>query len=482
LSSEHELYGKTWHMKQEFLAEQSASNVLVRQLPLIVLFILLSITAILWHQACGQVELIARSAFGISVGIDRSRPLFIAAIGTAASLLVYLVLWIILVGRERAMKMAIGMSAELKVSKRNLEISNERMALATNASGIGVWDWDVVGNALVWDEQMYRLYGVLKEDFKGAYEAWSTLLHPEDFARANEDIQAALRGERKFDTEFRVTWHDGCVHNIKATGITISDERGEPVRMVGINYDITERTKAAEAIKSAFEAKSAFTSTVSHELRTPLTIIKESIDIVSEGLCGAVNEEQTTFLATAKRNVDRLTRLINDVLDMQKLDAGMMQFHMKDGDIAKVVHEVVGSMSSLAANKGLLLTASLPAGLPSVRFDEDKMIQVLTNLINNALKFTDKGSITVAAELQDCFVKVSVADTGLGVRKEDMSRLFGKFEQLYTEGQRKTGGTGLGLAICKEIIERHNGKIWAESEFGKGTVFCFMLPVVEKGA
>ena len=236
----------------------------------------------------------------------------------------------------------------------------------------------------------------------------------------------------------------------------------------------------AKKLEKALTARSDFISTVSHELRTPLTAMKEGIAIVLDGSAGPVNHDQKEFLDLAKRNVDRLARLINQVLDFQKLESGLMVFDIKEEDINTAIKDVCQTMSVSAKQKGLELVCQLQEGLVSIYFDRDKIIQVISNLVNNAIKFTDKGTITLNTAKGNNFVQVSVRDTGVGVKKEDLSKLFQKFSQLGNVNERKTGGSGLGLAISKEIIEKHHGKIWAESRPGEGTVFHFLLPIKER--
>jgi PAS domain S-box-containing protein len=242
--------------------------------------------------------------------------------------------------------------------------------------------------------------------------------------------------------------------------------------------DITESKKAEKEMKEAIEMKAKFISTASHELRTPLTAIKESINLVHSEMTGPLNNDQKEFLGIAKRNVDRLARLINDVLDFQKMTAGRMAFNMKPAGINETVRLVEETMRPLAKEKGLNLIIELDDAVPVVNFDKDKIIQVLTNLVNNAIKFTETGSIKITTSRNDNSIITSVKDSGCGIKQEDMPKLFQEFEQLTTKDtERKTGGTGLGLAISKKIIENHNGKIWAESDYEKGTTFYFELPM-----
>ena len=235
-------------------------------------------------------------------------------------------------------------------------------------------------------------------------------------------------------------------------------------------------------LQAMFETQKGFTSTVSHELRTPLASIKMAIDMVIGGTAGPLNDQQKRFLGKAKDNVDRLNRLINDILDLTKLEGGRMPLKLETGNIHDVIQEIVEIQSGVARNKGLELKTELAGDVPLIPFDKDRMVQVLSNLVSNSLKFTDKGGVTVATSFlaDKGQVRVVVKDTGLGIRKEDFPKLFQKFQQLGDAGERKTGGTGLGLAICAEIVRRHGGEIWVESTFGEGSSFIFTLLVQGK--
>ena len=244
---------------------------------------------------------------------------------------------------------------------------------------------------------------------------------------------------------------------------------GGQYRLIYIARDITER-------RQLFEQKENFMNMVSHELRTPLGAIKESVSLLQETKIGPIDEKQKELIEIAKRNLDRLARLIDHVLDLQKIDVGRMKLDLNKHDMNKIIEEVQRAMISLAAKKGLKLALKLDDKLPHVKFDRDKVIQVLTNLVNNAIKFTEKGAITIISSRGNNFIKVSVRDTGPGIASNDILKLFQRFLQL----NRAPGGTGLGLAISKEIIELHRGKIGAESEIGKGAIFHFILPVEER--
>jgi PAS domain S-box-containing protein len=269
-------------------------------------------------------------------------------------------------------------------------------------------------------------------------------------------------------------------HSILPAEDAILDSIGTSIAFV-VEQAIAEEEKVRLlGLKASTEIKSKFTSTVSHELRSPMAVIKESINLVLEGLVGDVNTEQKDILNTAKNNIDRLGRLINNVLDFQKIEAGKMDLDIKEYDLNEIVLATSKEMNILAENKGLSFEVNIDESIAKINFDKDRIVQVLTNLLSNAIKFTEKGGISVSTERQDNTAHISVKDTGLGMPPGDIPKLFQAFEQLSAGIGKKRGGTGLGLAISKEIILAHNGKIWAESQLGEGTTFHFTLPIKER--
>ena len=234
-------------------------------------------------------------------------------------------------------------------------------------------------------------------------------------------------------------------------------------------------------LKNMYDVQKDFSSTVSHELRTPLASIKSTVDLVLSGAPGPLSEDQVKFLNKTRNNVDRLNRLINDILDLTKMESGKTQLNMVFNDIGIVLNEVVETQAFVAKEKGLYINCEIEQDLPNIPFDIDKMHQVLNNLISNAIKFTESGGVTVSCiNLKESnSIELRVKDTGPGIKVEDIDKLFQKFQQIG-ESIKHAGGTGLGLAICKEIVQRHGGKIWVESEEGKGSSFCFILPIQER--
>ncbi len=249
--------------------------------------------------------------------------------------------------------------------------------------------------------------------------------------------------------------------------------------------------EAKEAADAANEAKSAFLASVSHELRTPLTSILGFAKIIEKRLVERVFptvqaedrktrraiEQVTTNLDIIIAEGERLTAMINDVLDLAKIEAGKVEWHMQPIKVAEVIERATAATAALFEQKGLELIKDVTEDLPEVSGDQDRLIQVIINLISNAVKFTAKGSVTCRARRVDSHILVSVRDTGLGIAQADQLQVFEKFKQVGDTLINKPQGTGLGLPICKEIVEYHGGHIWVESELGKGSTFTFTLPI-----
>jgi PAS domain S-box-containing protein len=254
---------------------------------------------------------------------------------------------------------------------------------------------------------------------------------------------------------------------------------GDKHVLIALN-DVTGRKEAEGRVRETMELKSQFISTVSHELRTPLTAMKEAVIIVADGIAGKLSKDQTHFLDIARRNIDRLARLIDEVLDFQKLSAGKMKFQMQSNDIGKTVDDAYSTMLPQAQQKQLHLSLDLEPNLPSFVYDHDRMIQVLMNLLSNAIKFTpEKGRVVLRARRQGESLALSVSDTGMGIPEEALPKIFTQFYRVYRPG-KEIKGTGLGLAIVDRIVAAHGGRIDVESEVDKGTTFTVVLPLVPR--
>ncbi|MDD5432514.1 MAG: HAMP domain-containing sensor histidine kinase [Candidatus Omnitrophica bacterium] len=241
--------------------------------------------------------------------------------------------------------------------------------------------------------------------------------------------------------------------------------------------ELKRRNVQLEAeLKKVDQLKTDFISVVSHELRTPLSIIKEGISLVSDGIPGKINKEQEEILETANSNIDRLARIIDNLLDIAKIESGKIVLRKELVNICALVERVVSSFKLNLIDKNLELRTNFPKKELIVYADAGRITQVVINLIGNALKFTQKGFIEVNIEEKEGVVEFSVIDSGQGIINDDLLKVFSKFQQFERSTGEGTKGTGLGLSIAKGLIEMHNGKIWAESEHGKGSKFTFSLP------
>ncbi len=224
--------------------------------------------------------------------------------------------------------------------------------------------------------------------------------------------------------------------------------------------------------------KSDFISMVSHELRTPLTSIKNATQLMLSGKAGTISADQHRFLEMSLRNIDRLTGIVNDVLSLSKLECGKIEFHLSELDLVPVLHNAITTFGPEAESRALDLHGMTPASLPPILGDQGRIEQILCNLLSNALKFTPEGGrVIVSARSGPKAVTIEVADTGIGMSVADQARVFDRFHQVGDPLTRTTGGTGLGLSIAREMVQAQGGKMWVESELGKGSRFCFQLPV-----
>ena len=262
----------------------------------------------------------------------------------------------------------------------------------------------------------------------------------------------------------------------------IVDVRVDPVfddRHAYLGSVCTIRDVTAE--REAMQMKNEFVSTVSHELRTPLTSIKGYIDLILDGEAGEVNEIQQEFLSIVKENSDRLVELINDMLDISRIESGRIVLKVQPLDIAERVCGAVNTFKAVLDQQGRSIHVDVPDELPKAAGDPDRVGQVLINFISNAIKYSPEGGdVYVSADFEDDRVKVGIRDEGIGIAPEDQARLFTKFYRVDSSLTREIGGTGLGLSICKSIIELLGGEVGVDSEQGKGSTFWFTLPLASE--
>jgi signal transduction histidine kinase len=263
------------------------------------------------------------------------------------------------------------------------------------------------------------------------------------------------------------------------------DDAGKVIGIASTERDITERKRAAEKELELAKAreldrlKSMFIASMSHELRTPLNSIVGFTGILLMGMVGELNEEQKKQLTMVKTSAGHLLSLINDVIDVSKIEAEKIRLTIEEFDLSRVVKEVKDSFAGAAEEKALKLSAEMPNKAP-VKSDERRIKQIIINLVGNAVKFSDKGGIRIKVIRSGGKAEVSVKDTGVGIKNEDMGRLFRQFSRILVEGQPLQEGTGLGLYLSQKLALVLGGEIKAESEFGKGSEFTLTLPLEYK--
>ena len=388
---------------------------------------------------------------------------------------------------------AVGFLRDITVRKQTEEAlaqASKRLFLATKAGGVGVWDYDVVQNTLTWDDQMFELYGIPKESSAPInYETWKGRLHPDDADRGNQEIQMALSGEKDFDTEFSVRWPNGTVRNIRALAVVQRDVAGCPTRIIGTNWDITESKRNAEELanakkkaEAASNSKSEFLATMSHEIRTPMSGVFGFAELL---LKTNLDSRQREFTEGIAQSATALLYVIDDVLDFSKIEAGKLSIVTEEFCLRSVLDAVLEVVSSRSQEKQINVSGIIHHDVPAkVKGDSLRLRQVLLNLVGNAVKFTEKGEVTVRIQSlpsswDRLVLRFEVKDTGSGLSEEQIRLLFQPYVQAEKSSSRLLVGTGLGLTISSRLVELMEGRIGVLSEPGCGSTFWFELPLMK---
>lgn len=492
------------------------------------------------------------------------------------------------------------------------EAAKRRLELATHAGQIGVWEYIPRENRILWDERMYVIHHIRREDFDGTAEGWAKFFHPDDLKRSGVNTQLALTQNLLLNNEYRIVWLDGSVRHIANSAVTIFAEDGTPDRIVGISMDVTERKQIEQSLRESetyarllFEAspdpvfvmdangtmldankffeelhnikreelngrnisemgifppdelskikqyiaaisesgesqpfeikfrtptgelhtlelrsylidingrqlilsasrditahknleqalklanaemedalrvKDEFLANMSHELRTPLNAILGISESLEEQIIGSLNDKQLKYVQIVKESGRHLLELINDILDVSKIEAGRMELDFRFISVEKLCQSSLRMIKELAQKKSINVSFTVRGGVKVVRGDERRLKQSLVNLLSNAVKFTEEGKqigLEVAGSPERNEITFTVWDTGIGIAKEDLKHLFKPFTQLNAGLAREFQGTGLGLALVAQMIRLHGGRVSAESKLGKGSRFTIALP------
>lgn len=397
-----------------------------------------------------------------------------ALAGLGLSLLLFFFTSSLALRKSRAEALAAQMSERLRRSKHELLLSEERLTLALRGSNDGLWDMNLEDGTFYASPRAWQMLGYLPGEQDGDLRLWERMLFEQDLAGARLKLaQTMLSTADHFTTELRFQHKQGHIVPTLVRGFIQRDHDGKPLRISGTIMDMTER-------KRIEQSRDEFVSTVSHELRTPLTSISGALGLINGGALGEVPAAMRQMLEIAHRNSLRLGYLINDLLDMEKIALGKMNFELREHSLPRLLEEALASNQAFAEHLGVRCELGETPAV-NVWVDGLRLHQALNNLLSNAIKYTPEGGLVEVhcSMPDDSHVRISVTDQGPGIPEGFKSRVFERFAQAEAGDTRPKEGTGLGLAITKEFIERMGGTIGFESHPGGGTTFWCELPVLE---
>jgi PAS domain S-box-containing protein len=368
---------------------------------------------------------------------------------------------------------------ETKAAQEAIRDSQQRLSLLVQQSPVAVIEWNTDFEVVDWNPSAEHIFGFSKKEAVGKHAAG--LIIPVEAKEAVDQVWANLLkqkgGERS--TNDNLT-KDGRTISCEWYNTPLTNDEGEVFGVASLVLDITERKEAEMAIVQGDRLKSEFLANMSHELRTPLNSILGYTDVLLMGLDGELDEEVTTDLEAIHENSQHLLNLINDILDLAKIEAGRMTIELGDVNVSHLLQEVKKPSAGLLVNKEVEMLVEADENLPPLHADYHRVYQVVNNLVSNAVKFTEKGAITLRALAEGDEMVLQVEDTGIGISKEDLDMIFEEFTQADTSSTRQHEGTGLGLTITRRLVQMHGGTISVESEAGKGSTFTARFPLQAK--
>jgi signal transduction histidine kinase/CheY-like chemotaxis protein len=394
------------------------------------------------------------------------------------------------------------MQKEDEIARQGLE---KRTGLALKAAKIGVWEYDIASDNLIWDDRTFEIYGRKRDKFKNRFQDWSDSVYPDDLEAAQQAFTKAIEGHTYFKHEFRIVTNTGEIRSLLGMAACIYDVKNNPIKVTGVNLDLTESNniknelkasseraqenaqlaeKMAKQAKAADLQKSAFLANISHEIRTPISGVIGLVDmLLDDADVNEVSEDKRQYyLGLIKNSSQHLLSIITDILDFSKIEAGKINISNQTFDLVSVVEELINDFKHRAAEKGLKFDYQ-SSGLEQELFvgDPHRLKQILYNLLGNAIKFTPTGTVSVRVRLnkktaQQVSLICSIIDTGIGIEQDKLSALFKPFEQVDSSAKRRAQGTGLGLPISSKLIGLMGGNISVDSKFGIGSNFTISVP------
>lgn len=375
-----------------------------------------------------------------------------------------------------------------KEAERALRQSEERLNEAQTIARIGSWEMDLISGASIWSDELSRIMPFDPKTRSDPATAMLEIFHPDDRSETERAMKDALSTGSLGPLEARIIRQDGEERMLLCKGRVMYDNNGIPAKLVGIYQDITEQKQLeAQASRSREleeinKLRDSLLASVSHELRTPLTVIKGIADTLVQTDVEWDRETEQDFLRTINRESDVLTHIIEDLMQMSRMEAGITRMSQAETSIDVIMNEISEQLNSIVHDHHLQIRVLRQ--LPGIYADRMHIGQVITNLVSNAVAYSDKGTlITLDAKLADDeTIVIDVTDQGIGIAPEHTDKIFDRFFRLEPGIARRRGGTGLGLAISKEIVERHGGRIWVDSKLGEGSKFSCSFPVIQDTA
>lgn len=377
---------------------------------------------------------------------------------------------------------------ERRVQERTAQIETvkRRLELAAHAGQIGVWEYVPAENRVIWDERMHIIHHLEIGAFDGTPQAWAKLIHPDDLARAPLSVSIPLTERMFSSSEHRILLPNGSIRHLAVNSVTVFGSDNQPERVIGICMDVTRNKVAEETLRlanaemeAALRVKDEFLANMSHELRTPLNAILGISESLEEQIVGALNEKQLKYVQTIHESGRHLLDLINDILDVSKIEAGRMELDVRAVSVERLCRASLSIVKELAEKKSLQVLYEVKGNVRVVAGDERRLKQMLVNLLSNAIKFTEAGrriGLEVEGHPRQNEVTFTVWDEGIGIEEDKLQYLFKPFVQLDAGLTREYQGTGLGLALVAQIARLHGGRASVTSQPGQGSRFAVTLP------
>lgn len=379
--------------------------------------------------------------------------------------------------------------------------SETRLSESQRMAHLGHWDLDITTGELNWSEEIFRIFDLDPQKFGATYDAFLETVHPDDRDLVNNAYTNSLQNKSPYSITHRLKLKNGEIKYVTERCKTIYADDGSPIRSMGTVQDVSQQILVEQELKqhrehlqelvdartqelqmtkdaalNATKAKSEFLANMSHELRTPLNAIIGFSGIVRDGMAGPVNEEQSHQLTMVYDSAKHLLELINDILDLSKIEAGKTNVHPQQFEVVPLLEDLRNLMLQQAKEKNLDILIEAPSDV-EIYTDRSKIRQIMLNLLSNAVKFTDNGSITMKCQLNHKLCEMQVCDTGIGIPEDQRRSIFKAFQQVESGDTRVHTGTGLGLTICQSFVSMLGGDISVQSEPGKGSTFTIKLPL-----